>query len=271
MLDGSGSLSFDVISWLAAQEISLVRLTYQGDVETVIGGAGYAADPAKVQCQIETRNDPARRLEFCCDLITAKLESSLRTLREVIPNSPARMVAISHAEGALFRIRRGEIATVDDLRMTEAICAAKYFGAWHGLPLKWVAKGKHPVPEEWLTIGARGSLGGARRTSNRNAKHPVNAILNYAYGMLTSQVHIEAVADGYDPRRGVMHHDRDDGDAFAWVFDVMEPRRAIADGRVLKFVLNTPFSGADFILRSDGVCRVTPQLARRIATLTSEA
>ena len=98
----------------------------------------------------------------------------------------------------------------------------------------------------------------------------MNAILNYAYGMLVSQMHIEAVAEGYDPRRGIMHHDRDAGDAFAWVFDVIEPRRAVVDGRVLKFVLSTTFSGADFALSSDGVCRLTPQLARRVAELVSD-
>ncbi len=86
--------------------------------------------------------------------------------------------------------------------------------------------------------------------------------------MLASQVHIEAIAEGYDPRRGVMHHDReDDASALAWVFDVMEPRRAEVDAKVLRFVLDTPFTGADFVLRSDGVCRVCPQLARRVAVL----
>ena len=97
----------------------------------------------------------------------------------------------------------------------------------------------------------------------------MNAVLNYAYGMLASQVHIDAVLAGFDPRRGIMHHDRDDGDAFAWVFDMIEPRRAEVDGQVLRFLLKTPLTGADFVLRADGVCRLVPQLARRIAELVS--
>jgi CRISPR-associated protein Cas1 len=137
--------------------------------------------------------------------------------------------------------------------------------------LVWRSKWKHPVPEAWLTIGSRGSLGRGRAITNRNAKHPVNAILNYAYGMLNSQVHFEAVSEGYDPRRGVMHHDRDDGNAFAWVFDMIEPRRASVDAAVLRFVLDTPLTGADFVIRTDGVCRVGPQLARRIAALASRS
>ena len=191
----------------------------------------------------------------------------MKTLREVIPESTARTVAINYAEGTLDRIRCGRIASVDDLRMTEATTAARYFTAWQGLPLKWRSRWKHPVPDAWMTIGPRGSSGRGNFVKNRNAKHPVNSILNYAYGMLVSQMHIAAVAEGYDPRRGIMHHDREEADAFAWVFDVMEPRRAEVDGKVLKFVLNTQLTGADFILRPDGVCRVTPQLARLVAEL----
>lgn len=236
----------------------------------MIGGSGFAVDPGKAQWQIDTRADATRRLAFSCDLIRAKLEGSLRVLREVIPNSPARMVAISRAEVAIHRLDANEVKSIDDLRMIEAQVAAGYFTAWQGLPILWRSTRKHPVPDEWMTIGRRNNLsktGG--RASNRNAKHPVNAVLNYAYGMLRSQVHIQSVLDGYDPRRGILHHDRDDGDAFAWVFDMIEPRRAEVDAAVLKFMLGTPFTGADFILRSDGVCRLAPQLARRVARLVS--
>lgn len=64
-----------------------------------------------------------------------------------------------------------------------------------------------------------------------------------------------------------MHHDREDGDAFAWVFDMIEPRRAQVDAAVLKFILKTPLTGADFVQRNDGVCRLAPQLARVVAAL----
>lgn len=271
MLDGSGSLSFDVMSWLSEQNIPLVRLDFQGEVTSVIGGSGFAMCPEKLQWQIETRNDPQRRLAFSCDLIEAKLQSSLKTLREVVPDSSTRMVAISRAEGAVSRIAGGAVRTVDELRMIEANAAAAYFGAWQGLPLVWRSKWKHPIPEGWETTPARNSLGkGGRSLSNRNAKHPMNAALNYAYAMLYSQVHIEAVADGFEPRRGIMHHDREDSDAFAWVFDMIEPRRAVVDAKVLKFMLSTPLTGADFVLRADGVCRLLPQLARRIAEWVSD-
>ncbi|WP_421935596.1 CRISPR-associated endonuclease Cas1 [Phenylobacterium sp.] len=270
MLDGSGSISFDVLTWLSEQNMPLVRLDYQGGVVSVIGGSGFAMQPEKLLWQFETRNDPTRRLEFSRQLIREKLTGTLTTLREVIPSRRERDLAVAKAETTIVRIDAGHFSSVDELRIAEATCAASYFSAWQGLPLRWRQKIKHPIPDDWLTIGPRNTLGKkGRYLSNRNARHPVNAVLNYAYGMLRSQVHIEAVAAGFDPGRGVMHHDRDDGDAFAWVFDMIEPRRAEVDAKVLKFMLDTPLKGADFVIRSDGVCRLVPQLARRVAELAT--
>jgi CRISPR-associated protein Cas1 len=264
MLDGSGGLSFHVMRWLSQQNVSLIMLDYQGEAVSVIGGSGFATLPEKVQWQIETRNDPERRLAFSCDLIAAKLTNSIETLKSAIPDDLARTVAIAHAEGALRRLAGGEIKSVEELRMLEAAAAASYFKAWAGLPILWRYRSKYPVPDAWLTIGSRGSLGSGKSVNNRNAKHPVNAMLNYAYGLLASEVHIEAIAEGYDPRRGIMHHDRDDKAAFAWVFDIIEPRRSGMDAAVLKFVLGNQFRGSDFVVRADGVCRMAPQMARRL-------
>jgi CRISP-associated protein Cas1 len=60
--------------------------------------------------------------------------------------------------------------------------------------------------------------------SNRNAAHPVNAILNYAYAVLESEIRIKAISDGYDQTIGIMHEGRDGSSKF--VFDVMEKGRS---------------------------------------------
>ncbi len=263
MLDGSGSLSFDVVSWLSDQSIPLVRLNYQGEVASVIGGAGFAMCADKVRWQIETRDDPDKRLEFSCELIRRKLESSLNTLQVAIP-AKAAAPAIARIERALERLSKRAVASVDELRMIEAVAAGAYFASWQGLQLEWRSRRRHPIPDAWLTINGRNSIGGGKSLSNRNAKHPMNAVLNYAYGMLSAQVQFELIAEGYDPRRGIMHHDRKEVGALAFVFDMIEPRRAEVDAKVLKFMLSSTFTGADFVIRSDGVCRLAPQLARRI-------
>ena len=268
MLDGSGSLSFDVVSWLSEQGVPLVRVNYQGEVASVIGGSGFAMCPDKVRWQIETRDDPEKRLAFSCDLIARKLESSLETLRIAIP-AKAAAPAIPRIEAALEKVGSGSVVSIDELRMIEAVAAGAYFASRQGLQLEWRSRLRHPVPDAWLTINGRNSAGSGRSLSNRNAKHPVNAVLNYAYGMLSSQVQIELISEGYDPRRGIMHHDRKDAGALAFVFDMIEPRRAEIDARMLKFMLAAAFTGADFVIRADGVCRLSPQLARRVCQVVA--
>ena len=120
---------------------------------------------------------------------------------------------------------------MDELRLLEAQSAVAYFRAWHATSLLWRASARHPIPDEWRTVGPRYSR--VYASGNRNAAHPVNAILNYAYAVLQSQVQIKAVAEGYDPMLGIMHYDRDGSPAF--VFDMMEPERPKVDSAVLAF------------------------------------
>lgn len=263
MLDGSGSLSFDVMAWLSQQSIPLFRIDWRGEVVSMIGGASFRQIPERVAWQLETRSDPDRRLVFAQDLISAKVSASLKTLTEVIPHSRTRALAVARAESVLHQLKLGHSRTIEDVRGLEANAAAAYFNAWKELPIVWRSRWKHPVPDAWLTVGSRRSSGQGRFATNRKATHPLNAMLNYAYAALRSQIHIEAAAEGYDPCRGIMHHDRDDTQAF--VYDLIEPRRPAVDAAVLKFALTTPFTGNDFVLREDGVCRLTPQLARHVA------
>jgi CRISPR-associated protein Cas1 len=85
-------------------------------------------------------------------------------------------------------------------------------------------------------------------------------MLNYAYAVLESRVRSEIVANGYDPMIGYLHYYSKDRAAF--VFDLMEPLRPVADRAVLDLVRNQPFEPADFTIRKDGVCRLNPELAK---------
>jgi CRISPR/Cas system-associated endonuclease Cas1 len=64
---------------------------------------------------------------------------------------------------------------------------------------------------------------------------------------------------------GVIHHGRRGKSAF--VFDLMEPERPKVDAAVMDFLADNPLATSDFVIRSDGVCRLSPQLAQRIASL----
>jgi CRISP-associated protein Cas1 len=269
VLDGSGSISFDVLDWLAEQDIPLIRVSWTGEAVTVIGASGYSADRKKVDWQRGTRADPTRRLEFSRGLILDKIRNSISTLEGAIPASEMRDRAISKLAEELDGLNDRMPADIDALRGIEGRAGAVYFSAWHGVPLQWAANKRKPVPSSWRTIGPRSSLLAEKTSKNRNATHPINAMLNYAYAVLLGQLKIQLVSEGYDPTIGIMHHDYRGGPAF--VLDHMEPLRPVVDREVLKLVLVNERHPADFVLRRDGVCRLNPQLARHVVQLTSSA
>jgi CRISPR-associated protein Cas1 len=75
LLDGSGSISFDVLSWLAEQKVSLIRIDWKGDIICVAGASGYSANPFRVRWQLETRENQAQRNDFCRSIISQKIEA----------------------------------------------------------------------------------------------------------------------------------------------------------------------------------------------------
>lgn len=131
--------------------------------------------------------------------------------------------------------------------------------------MQWKAMGRYPVPEQWLKFRTRGSKLTGRTPRNWKAAHPINAMLNYAYAIRAAQLQIETVSQGFDPYAGIVHHSTTGSPAF--VYDLIEPERAKVDAAILTFVKTHRFSGADFVMRNDGVCRLSPQLARAVASL----
>jgi CRISP-associated protein Cas1 len=222
MLDGSGSITFDVLTWLNEQKVPLIKIDWTGIAVIVVSGDSFAANRDRVAWQAETRSNRRKRTEFCNALIAKKIEGCIVTMETSLRRSQAWEAAMQRAHADLTRLANDPPQTVDELRMLEAHSASAYFRAWRATSLVWRASARHPIPDEWRTIGQRSSR--LQLSGNRSAAHPVNAILNYAYAVLQSQVQIKAVADGYDPMLGIMHHERDGSPAF--VFDMMEPERA---------------------------------------------
>jgi CRISP-associated protein Cas1 len=204
LLDCDGSISFDVLSWLNEQNVSLIRINWKGDIVCIAGATGYSANPFRVRWQLETRENPALRIEYCRSIISQKIEASILTLEKSIRRSEKWERAISSAYATLTKLDEKSPETITELRALEANCAAAYFRAWQDMPIKWRGTSRRPVPDNWHSIEQRSSP--FQLAGNRNAAHPVNAILNYAYTILESELRIKAIAAGYDPTH--RHHAR---------------------------------------------------------------
>ena len=83
--------------------------------------------------------------------------------------------------------------------------------------------------------------------SNHNAAHPIKRHMNYASAAVESEIRIRAISDGSRPTIGVMHEGRG----------------------VLDFNNGHVFDPADFVIRSDGVERLNPEMARMVVARVS--
>src|SRR5688572_30603160 len=87
--------------------------------------------------------------------------------------------------------------------------------------------------------------------------------------MLMARTQVQLIAGGYDPTIGILHgRESERGTYPAFALDRMEPMRPVVDRAVLDLIADTTFSGADFTIQRDGVCRLNPELARRVVQLS---
>jgi CRISP-associated protein Cas1 len=102
-------------------------------------------------------------------------------------SSSAHLIrAMKSAYATLSRLEENPPETISELRSLEANCAASYFRSWVGMTIKWRGTSRRPIPDNWRSIGQRSSP--YHLAGNRNATHAVNAILNYAYAALESEI-----------------------------------------------------------------------------------
>jgi CRISPR/Cas system-associated endonuclease Cas1 len=149
LVDGSGSISFDVLSWLAKQNIPLIRISWNGEIVCLAGTSGYAANPERLEWQNKTRNNHILRMEFCNAIITKKIEASILTLERSIPHTDKREIALEAAYAGLTSLDSKLPQTINEVRGLEANCAAAYFRSSVGIPIKWRKGSRRPIPPDW--------------------------------------------------------------------------------------------------------------------------
>ena len=93
----------------------------------------------------------------------------------------------------------------------------------------------------------------------------LNAMLNYRCAVKLAALKLQAIADGYDLAFGIMHNGKRGNPAF--VLDLIEPERPRVDAAILKLVSEQKSAASDFIIRANGSCRLSPQLARAVANV----
>jgi CRISPR-associated endonuclease Cas1 len=254
-----GAVSFDALSWCAAQGITVTILTGDGHHQATLSPEPKA-DARLRRAQYQAQGS-GRDALLCRALLQRKVTAQLATL-ETHSDLPGSAGAADWLRSALQWLALPEppawLGTVDQVRYYEAWLARLYFLAWKGWGLRWSKADVKRIPPYWLVARERNSpLGGG---DARHAVDPLNAMLNYAYGCLEGQARQALEAQGFDVACGFLHVDKDRRDSL--VYDLMECARGTVDGLVLAFLSCTVLHAGNFVQTREGGCRLHPQLAR---------
>jgi CRISP-associated protein Cas1 len=141
----------------------------------------------------------------------------------------------------------------------EAKAAQGYFGGWVGLPLRVDASARTRWPTPWLTVAERNSPL-TRWHGPRNAVNPGQAMLNFAYTLLESQMRQALNVIGADIACGILHADQPTRDSL--VYDALEGLRGLVDDLMLTFWQQHVFSAGDCQANTAGVVQLHPTLRR---------
>ena len=264
LIDGSGNITLGALDWLSEQGVHLIRLKWNGEITNLSTPSGYSAKLKNIQWQLATQANNKARLEFASQLIRRKLEATLFNLENLFPESKSTGRAIKNTISVIRNLRIYQPKELSELLGFEGGLAANYFAVWRQLPINWKSTSQYPIPDEWQKYLSRSNLN--PKPKNYGATHPINAMLNYAYKVLETNIRIHCIIEGYDPNIGILHtgkwHKYSNEPSF--VLDLMEPYRPVIDREIIGIIKNEKLSGADFNIQKDGVCRLNPEMARYI-------
>ncbi len=225
-LFGGVQASTAVIQELCRRGIPICYLSHGGWFYGITHGMPHKNVELRRR-QYAVAGDPARSLVLARRFVQAKVVNSRTLLRRNHPSPPQEVL-----QSLKDDVRRaGNADRLDTLLGVEGTAASRYFAHFAGL-LK-------PSNENAGAFDFQGR-------NRRPPRDPVNALLSFAYAMLTREFAVTLLSVGFDPYLGFFHQPRYGRPALA--LDLMEEfRPLLADSVVLTVINNGEIGPEDFV------------------------
>ncbi|WP_309493158.1 CRISPR-associated endonuclease Cas1 [Candidatus Hecatella orcuttiae] len=253
LVTGKGSIGFDAINFLSSNGVDIIFLNSRGqltarlaplemrtvetrkeqyyaykDARSMVLGKAFAL--AKIKNQYATLGTLAKRRKDTNPSSAEEIYNKREELRSKISE-------MEHVEGKNIESVRDTVMGI------EGSASALY---WLGVA--------QVIPEEF----------GFKGRSGRYAPDPVNAMLNYGYGILEGEVWRAVHFAGLDPYGGFLHADRPGKPSL--VLDLMEEfRQQLIDKSVIKLISRKEVAPENFTVK-ENVCSLGDEARRTLLT-----
>ena len=230
---------------------SLVFLKPSGKFLAKVTGKSYGNILLRRE-QYRICDSPDKALEIAKIIIAAKLANSYAVVNRAMRDYPMR-IDVEKFTSVCEALQNGKIKayqaqTADTLRGIEGECASLYFSVFDDMILQ--------QKDDFFYRGR----------SRRPPTDEVNALLSFAYVLLTSMCVSALEAAGIDPYAGVYHTERPGRASLA--LDLVEEFRApFADRFVLTIINKKSVNRKDFVQKENGGILLTEDGRKKILTL----
>lgn len=250
VLFGHAGISTPALHECFRREIPVTFMSYGGWFIGHTVGTGHKNVMSRT-LQYQTSFDAEKCLRLARKLVAGKIYNCRTLLRRNW--KPAEGKETGKAPSDLLQALKNDIAQAARAESTavllgvEGNAARRYFENLTGMISSACRKGA-----EGFDFKSR---------NRRPPKDPVNALLSFAYAMLTREWTVTLSAVGLDPYRGFYHQLRHGRPGLA--LDMMEPfRPLVADSVVITVINNGEIKTDDFILSAAG-CNLKPAGRKR--------
>lgn len=231
-LFGQVQITAAALRELCEREIPVCHFSYGGRFWGLTQGMAHKNVELR-RAQFRCADDPERSLALARTFIRTKVLNCRTLLRRNHREPPP---AVLRALAALAG-RAGRAPSLDALLGVEGTAARTYFAHFGGML-------KPRRGETWPFD--------FRERNRRPPRDPVNALLSFAYALLTKDVTVTLLGVGFDPHLGFYHQPRYGRPSLA--LDLMEEfRPLVADSVVLSAVNNGEVEAEDFLRRAGAV------------------
>ena len=232
IINGKGAITFDAIELLSDNDVDLIAIDWKGNIKYRLSS-------------MEHNNVEIRKQQYYALNDNRSGYLAKKFIESKIKNQKATLATLSRSRGGVeFLINQSGklnnlIKALDNIQIKPSKkIRSEIFGIEGMASHEYWFAFRSVIDDEYDFL----------KRSGKGAIDPVNAMLNYSYAILASEVLKSLHTSGLDPYAGFLHSDRYGRKSL--VFDLMEEfRQQIVDKSVLKLINRNQIQKDDFELK----------------------
>ena len=251
IVDGhTGSISFEAMRWLVKHNIPIAILNWNGNLLSVTLPKETVSSKLRLR-QYEIYQNEQRRYGIAYPIVKEKVKQSINLLNELskyYKEIDVNTISSESNKEAMFKLK----TTYDyrNLMMYEGRIADIYWSQ--------ILKPFNKLCPEFKFVSRNNTL----NSHNRNASDEVNALLNYGYAILESEVRKDINSVGLDPSISFLHELSNSRASL--VYDIQELYRWLVDLSVIQLLEEKKLKKADFIVTENYNIRLRESTAKAL-------